>query len=76
MGTVNDERIQGLLDLPTRDRVEIALRLFESVTDQCAPPLSAEWIEEIRSRMDELEAGTADCIPIEEFMQEIRAKLL
>ncbi|NUM52203.1 MAG: addiction module protein [Candidatus Hydrogenedentes bacterium] len=56
--------------------MEIALRLFESVTDQCAPPLSAEWIEEIRSRMDELEAGTADCIPIEEFMQEIRAKLL
>ena len=67
--------------LPDADRAELAQRLFDTL-----PPLpempevwdteeeaEAAWQEELRRRLDDVEKGTSDCLPLDEAMAEIRA---
>jgi putative addiction module component (TIGR02574 family) len=77
--------VESLLEqakaLPDADRAELARRLYQSL-----PPLpempevwdteeeaEAAWQEELRRRLGEVEKGTADCLPLDEALAEIRA---
>jgi putative addiction module component (TIGR02574 family) len=63
------------LDLPPRERAELAHRLIASLdedADEDPAEVERAWDEEIRHRLAELEAGTAELIPAEEVFAELR----
>jgi putative addiction module component (TIGR02574 family) len=77
--------VESLLEqakaLSDADRAKLAQRLYETL-----PPLpempevwdneeeaEAAWQEEFQRRLDDVERGTGDCLPLDEAMAEIRA---
>jgi putative addiction module component (TIGR02574 family) len=79
--------VESLLEqakaLPEADRAELARQLYDTL-----PPLpemsqvwdneeeaEAAWQEELQRRLDDVEDGTADCLPLDEAMAEIRAAM-
>ena len=66
------------LELPVRERARLAHRLIASLDEDATDdPAEVEgaWEEEIRRRVAEVEAGTADLIPAEQVFAELRARL-
>lgn len=65
------------LDLPLRERAQLAHRLITSLdedADDDPAEVERAWEEEIRRRVAELDAGTAELIPAEEVFAELRAR--
>jgi putative addiction module component (TIGR02574 family) len=65
------------LKLPSHERARLAHRLIVSLDEDANEnPAEVEraWEEEIRRRLAELEAGTAELIPAEEVFAELRAR--
>jgi putative addiction module component (TIGR02574 family) len=65
------------LELPSGERAELAKTLLVSLDDEPGDdPAEVEraWDAEIRRRLAELEAGTAELIPAEEVFTELRAR--
>ena len=66
-----------VLELPLRERARLAHRLLVSLDEESEEdPAEVEraWAEEIRRRVDELDAGTAELIPADEVFAELRAR--
>jgi putative addiction module component (TIGR02574 family) len=67
------------LELPLAERAQLVRRLIASL-DQDAGDDPAEveraWEDEIRRRLAELEAGTAELIPAEQVFAELRSHRL
>jgi putative addiction module component (TIGR02574 family) len=65
------------LELPLQERAQLVGRLIASL-DQDADDDPAEveraWEEEIRHRLAELEAGTAELIPADQVFAELRSR--
>lgn len=66
--------------LPIDDQYELLNRLSDRLhggedADDCEVTLSPEWMEEINRRVAEVEAGTAELIPAEQVLAELRAQL-
>lgn len=73
-----DALLQRALELPPGHRRELALRLLddleldgEEVSEAAA---EAAWEEEIRRRLAEIDAGTAEFHSVEEVLAEMRAR--
>lgn len=65
------------LELPSSDRAQLATRLIASLDEETTDdPAEVEraWGEEIRRRIAELDAGTAELIPADEVFAELRAR--
>ena len=65
------------LELPSSDRAQLATRLIASLegeTPDDPPEVERAWEEEIRRRLAELDAGTAELIPADEVFAELRAR--
>ncbi|MFL5540011.1 MAG: addiction module protein [Longimicrobiaceae bacterium] len=63
------------LELPSSDRAQLATRLIASLEGETPDdPAEVEraWEEEIRRRLAELDAGTAELTPAEEVFAEFR----
>lgn len=77
MGTSLQELREQLMELPPHQRVELAYELFESVDedelDEDPAAVEAAWAEEIKRRVDELDAGLVTTIPAEEVFAKARA---
>lgn len=66
------------LELPAHERARLAHRLILSLDDEIEDdPVEVEraWEEEIRRRLAEVDAGTAELIPAEQVFSELRAHL-
>ena len=66
--------------LPIDDQYELLNRLSERLhggedENDGEVSLSPEWMEEINRRIAEVESGTAELIPAEQVMAELRAQL-
>jgi putative addiction module component (TIGR02574 family) len=66
--------------LPIDDQYELLNRLSERLhggedEDDSEVSLSPEWMEEINRRIAEVESGTAELIPAEQVIAELRAQL-
>ncbi len=73
-----EELESEVLALPTAERARLAQRLLASLDEEEAEdPQEVEraWEEEIRRRLAEVDAGTAELIPAEEVFAELRARL-
>jgi len=65
------------LELPSAERAQLAKSLLVSLDEQTGDdPAEVEhaWDAEIRRRIAELDAGTAQLIPAEEVFAELRAR--
>ncbi|MGV3659413.1 MAG: addiction module protein [Prosthecobacter sp.] len=65
--------------LPINDQYELLNRLSDRLhggeEDDNEAALSPEWMAEINRRIAEVEAGTAELIPAEQVLAELRAEL-
>jgi putative addiction module component (TIGR02574 family) len=61
--------------LPVADRLELIDALWATLPDEALPPLSAEWMSEIRKRSAEFSAGAVTTIPWEVVRSEAMARL-
>jgi putative addiction module component (TIGR02574 family) len=59
--------------LPPEERARLAERLIASLDRD--PEVAAAWDEEIRRRIEELDAGRLESLPAEEVFKEARARL-
>jgi putative addiction module component (TIGR02574 family) len=57
--------------LPARDRATLAGLLIETLDPVAEADVEAAWSEEIKRRVAEIDAGTAELIPWEEVRAEL-----
>ena len=69
------EKIAEVLALPASDRAYLAHQLIASLDPQQDADAEAQWHEAIDRRSREIEEGKVACRPVDEVVQEIRAKL-
>ena len=65
------------LELPSQERAQLARRLLVSLDEELDDdPAEVEraWEEEIRRRLHEVEAGTAELVPAEQVFSELRLR--
>ena len=72
--------LEAALALPERHRAEIAERLLRSLDGPEPTPaeqaeIDAAWSKELERRVKSLEDGTAELIPYEQVMADVRATL-
>ena len=64
------------MSLPLQDRSRLAARLIESLDDADDDvELSPAWQAEINRRLETIRQGTAQLVPHEEVMAQVRSKL-
>jgi putative addiction module component (TIGR02574 family) len=56
--------------LPVVDRVQLIEALWDTVPDDALPPMSDEWISEIKRRSAEFDAGVVKAVPWEQIRAE------
>ena len=67
------------LELPAQERAQLAHRLIVSLdgdAEDDADEVARAWADEIRSRLQEIDSGTAELIPAEQVFAELRARRL
>jgi len=74
MASLIDELTSKARALPPADRVRLAEELLSTV-QETDDQVEAAWDGEIRSRIAEIDAGTAKLIPAEEAFAEVRRLL-
>ena len=53
--------------LPVVDRIQLVEALWDTVPADSLPPLTDEWLEEIRRRSAEYESGSVQTVPWEQI---------
>lgn len=77
MGLPLEQLEAEALELPLPERARLVQRLIASLdedTDEDPAGVERAWEEEIRRRVAELDAGTAELIPAEQVFAELRAR--
>jgi putative addiction module component (TIGR02574 family) len=62
-------------ELSEQDRATLAGLLIESLESEPDPGVEAAWAEEIKRRIQELDAGTAKTVPWEQVRQRLLSRL-
>lgn len=62
MNTVAETLLDRALELSEADRAELASRLLDSLDQECDDDAEESWNAEIRSRLDEIDAGVGRVI--------------
>lgn len=71
-----EQLLESSMSLPPQDRSRLAARLIESLDDADDDvELSPAWQAEINRRMETIRQGTAQLVPHEEVMTQVRRKL-
>jgi putative addiction module component (TIGR02574 family) len=71
MNAAIQEILHTALQLPDRDRADLAVSLIESLDCSSDPDAQAAWAEEISRRLVELDSGTIKAVPWNEARQVI-----
>jgi putative addiction module component (TIGR02574 family) len=53
--------------LPVVDRIQLIEALWDTVPADSLPPLTDEWLEEVRRRSAEYESGSVETVPWEQI---------
>ncbi len=70
-----DFDLQDVLEIPTKKRAELALRIMESLDGEQAKDVEAAWAAEVRDRVEALRAGTASTRPAADVFSDARRML-
>jgi putative addiction module component (TIGR02574 family) len=74
MGNPAEQVLDEAMSLPESERRVLALRLLDSVGDEPPEAVEGAWVEEARTRLDNLRAGRTQAVPWEEARQRIFAR--
>jgi putative addiction module component (TIGR02574 family) len=69
------EKVAEVLALPAQDRAYIAHQLIASLDDTVDADAETQWQEVIDRRSREIDEGKVSCRPVEQVVDDIRAKL-
>src|SRR6266446_6421741 len=69
------EKVAETLALPEQDRTFLARQLIASLDDTVDADAETQWQEVIDGRSREIEEGKVICRPVEQVVDDIRAKL-
>ena len=69
------EKVAEILALPASDRAYLAHQLIASLDPQQDADAETQWHEVIDRRSREIEEDKVTCRPVEEVVQQLRAKL-
>lgn len=69
------EKVAEVLALPEQDRAYLARQLIASLDPTVDADAETQWQEVIDRRSREIEEGKVSCRPVEQVVQDIRAKL-
>ena len=72
---MNKDLRKELLQLPPAERIDIAMELWESVTTDDLPPLTAEQIAEVEQEWAEHQKDPSSAVPWEDVRVWLRSKL-
>ena len=75
MSTVADALLHDVLELPTKKRAEIALRIMESLEGEPAQDVEDAWAAEVRDRVEALRQGKASTRPAADVFRDARRML-
>ena len=70
-----EELYREAVELPEKDRAELAGLLLESLESDPDPDVELAWSEEIERRVREIESGKVRMIPWEQVRAELHARL-
>lgn len=70
-----EANLAKLLQLPPEVRLEFGERLIASVPPFADPEVAQAWSDEIARRVKEIEDGTAELVPADQAMRQIREEL-
>jgi putative addiction module component (TIGR02574 family) len=63
MSTTAQELLATALQLPDKDRADLAASLIESLDEAADPDAHAAWAEEIKRRLAALDSGEIKAVP-------------
>jgi putative addiction module component (TIGR02574 family) len=69
------EKVAEVLALPAQDRAYLAHQLIASLDDAVDADAETQWQEVIDRRSREIAEGKVSCRPVEQVVDDIRAKL-
>lgn len=71
-----DATLEPLLKLTPKQRIQLAERLIESVPPYCGDPeIERAWSDEIARRVEDIEQGRVEPVPVEETLKEARERV-
>jgi putative addiction module component (TIGR02574 family) len=72
------ELLEDARQLPVDQRILLANSLWESVDpgDDETVQIEAAWGEEIKRRLDEIDTGAVDLVPLEDVLARMDARIL
>ena len=73
--SITAEKVAEVLALPAQDRAYLARQLIASLDDTVDADAETQWQEVIDRRSREIDEGKVSCRPVEQVVDDIRAKL-
>jgi len=74
-----EQLCEKALQLPLHERIQLAETLFDSAESEDAnedpAEVEAAWAEEIKHRVEEFDAGTAESSPVRDVFARVSARL-
>jgi len=69
--------LDEVMALSVNEREMIAVRLLDSLEGEDEDPKEVEkaWMEEVRRRIAQIDAGEVECRPLDDVLVELRARL-
>lgn len=74
MTTTLKQLTHDALELPVRERAELAHVLIASIDESTDPGISSAWDEELKKRVREIKEGRVKGIPAEEVFAKLEEK--
>lgn len=68
------ELLDELMALPSVEREIIAVQLLDSLEEEEPDAVEKAWIDEVRRRIAQIDAGEVTCRPADEVIAEMRAR--
>ena len=76
MSTEASRIIEAALKLPNSERAYVAAVLTDSIGDgSTQEEIDAAWLEEVKRRRDDLDAGRTQAVPWEDVREKLHAKI-
>jgi putative addiction module component (TIGR02574 family) len=75
MDTTTHEILESALQLPERDRADLAASLIESLDESFDADAQTAWAEEVRRRIADLDSGSVKTVPWDQARQIIAGQV-
>ena len=65
---------EQVMNLPAEEKIELAMDLWDSLSDDELPPPTSDQLEEAKRRLEEHRKNPDSAIPYEEVLERLRSR--